>query len=65
MTTNAQLFVDQTKSAVPTTSGGNAIPTGSAYMLTGTWIYNGVSYDCSQEGLYRFFDDSNGTYSNQ
>lgn len=45
-------------SDIPVTAGGILLPTGSAFITPGIYIVNGVSYDCSRQGLYRWFHAS-------
>jgi len=51
-------------SDIPVTTGGVALPTGSAFMVPGTYIVNGVSYDCTRQGLYRWFNTA-GSFINR
>lgn len=54
----------QTMTDVPVTTGGTPLKLTSPFTLKGIYTYKGVSYDCTKEGLYRFFDESNGTCFN-
>lgn len=67
MTINAQYFNHGVHSEAPVLAGATAgIPyPGSVLTNTGVHLYNGVSYDMAQEGLYRFFNESNGTCFNK
>ena len=60
----ATFMVHDEVTDIPVTTGGVALPTGSAYMAAGTYIVNGVSYDCSRPGLYRWFNPS-GSFINR
>jgi hypothetical protein len=51
-------------SDIPVTTGGVALPTASSFMAPGTYIVNGLSYDCSRQGLYRWFSPS-GSFINR
>lgn len=62
----AKYFINDTITDTPITTGGSADPyPASVIMTTGIRIFGGVSYDCTQEGLYRFFNESNGTCLNK
>lgn len=54
----AKFMVHDEVSDIPVTTGGVALPTGSAFMYQGIYIVNGTSYDCSRSGLYRWFSSS-------
>jgi hypothetical protein len=51
----SKFYVHDEQSDIPVASDGVALPSGSAFMFPGTYIVNGVSYDCSRQGLYRWF----------
>lgn len=52
----ARFFVYDEQSEISITPGGIALPVGSAFMLPGLYLVNGVSYDCRRPGLYRWWD---------
>jgi hypothetical protein len=43
---------------IPVTTGGVSLPTASAFMAPGKYIVNGIHYDCTRQGLYRWFHPS-------
>lgn len=65
MAFTAKYFCNDTVTPVTVVSGGFAMPTGSAFMVPGVYVYGGVSYDCTTQGLYRFLDNSNGAVLNR
>lgn len=62
----AKYYLNGTISDTPITMGGITDPyPASIITTTGIRIFGGVSYDMSEEGLYRFFDESNGNCLNK
>lgn len=51
----AKFYVNDEKSDIPIVTGGLPLPTGSAFMVSGIYVVNGISYDCTRQGLYRWW----------
>lgn len=51
----SKFYVHNEQSDIPLAIGGAALPGGSAFMFPGIYIVNGQSYDCSRQGLYRWW----------
>ncbi|WDZ97997.1 hypothetical protein Herbaro_09510 [Herbaspirillum sp. WKF16] len=49
----------------PMAANGAALSSTSALMRAGSYVFGGVSYDCSQQGLYRFIDLDTGISINK
>jgi hypothetical protein len=60
----SRFYVHDEQSEIPVAPGGVALPGGSAFMFPGVYIVNGISYDCSRQGLYTWFDPA-GSYINR
>lgn len=52
----AKFYVLNEQSEVPVVSGGSTLPMGSAFMSSGIYVVNGISYDCTRQGLYRWWN---------
>jgi hypothetical protein len=62
----AKFFCLDESSDVPvSTSSGPLITTSSAFLWPGVHRFNGVNYDCSRQGLYRFKAAGNAFYVNK
>jgi hypothetical protein len=51
----SRFYVHDEQSEIPVAPGGVALPGGSAFMFPGIYIVNGISYDCTRPGLYRWW----------
>ena len=60
MTILAKKFDGAGAAPVATSSPAMALPTGSVWMATGLYSYGGQVFDCTEEGLYRFFNPTTG-----
>jgi hypothetical protein len=52
----SKFMVHDENSNIPVTTGGIALPSTSVCITPNTYIVAGVSYDCSRQGLYRWFN---------
>jgi hypothetical protein len=52
-------------SAIPTTTGGSAMPFVSTYMAPGVYTLGGQSWDCTRPGLYRFKHPNEAFFRNR
>jgi hypothetical protein len=55
----ANFYSGMSVSVAPTITCATAMPSG-LHIVPGSYVINGVGYDCSLPGLYRFFDPSTG-----
>ena len=51
----SKFYVHDEQSDIQETTGGVALPGGSAFMIPGKYVVNGKSWDCSRQGLYRWW----------
>jgi hypothetical protein len=65
MTITARFFRGETPADVPLGSNVAAMPTASTWLAPGIYTYQGQVYDCREEGLYRFFNETNGSCFNR
>lgn len=61
----SKFYVHDEQSAIPVTTGGVALPAVSAFMVPGIYVLNGVSYDCTRQGLYRWWDPTVFNFANR
>lgn len=61
----AKRLVGQTETDLQAGPAAIPLPMGSAWMKAGVYSYAGKSYDCTEEGLYIFWNDDNGTAQNR
>lgn len=65
MTQIAKFFQGATVVPAPVGAVSSPLPVGSVWLAPGFYTYDGVVYDCREEGLYRFVNASNGTAQNR
>lgn len=51
----SRFYAYEERSDIPLSSGGIALPSGSAFMAPGIYLVNGLSYCCTRPGLYRWW----------
>ena len=64
MTIAKFMLLDEESDIPVSLVAGSALPYGSTFMAAGHYVVNGITYDCTRQGLYRWYNPA-GQYLNR